>query len=562
MDLVVNNKIIPLRFGVAKNGTSESFMAFELTKLENKKHLPLNFLKILNHRKYFQKLELFLKKLTNESKHNNLQIENRRLGSQLGSIWEDSIREVLELEIEKLHPGFISKMYEDRNFRYYPDALPKTDHKVGGVFLPLQWKIDYNFLEQNLLSTINKSIWEKSHKWNTLKKAFLEVKELYIEMIERSSRFKFTPELVKQEWIKRIRNEDILIPGSDPFNPSASCATTLDNAYRYNKGGVTYCAGYISAMPPKRILAHELSHALAEQHSQYLFENNLEIKKRLKNIILNLSHNNESATCPKGWQNFKADFSNLIKDFDYYIPLRPEFLSCLQTRDILAIPSKEYINQRALARVREGISREATSNFFLQISKPTTFTNDGLEWKNSTYLNPTSFTNWDEKNYMLKHDFTMDFFFASEYACSNSSLPPSQRLENAINVTQDMAIRLSEKLIVLGGKFSSDRDMVSRDYAEDTDERFADAMASELSAYHYAKIESLNDRRKLFFAEHASFCNPISIREMYVDEAQVQNKFSLESHAAGKQRKIDVLTLPMRDVLQCKLDFVPKNCEP
>jgi hypothetical protein len=545
---ITKNEQLKLRFGVSKNNFSSSFNEFEKAKLANQKDLPGPFYKRLKTRGYFSKL----KKLLTSGR-------NRRLGNELALIWSDSIRETLDEKMLKKYPNYFSKFIEDRVPYYYPDDIIHGIHSLGNS-LPLAWDIEYGHLKNELLSDIYKNIWTKSQSWKKVGQNYKDVKLAYQEMLTSNNHFtKISPQ-IKALLLEKIQNEELVAPSSDPYLLDIGCASSDENAFHWNAGGITVCSGFIATLPLTNILAHELSHSLGEYRNELLFENNSELKKRIIILASELKSSRNKTNCPNEWPKIKNEYQNLLKYFDNYSPLLPDLYMCVQTKVIKDIPTLDYLKQRASARSKYKISRIADLGHFIQLSKPIILTNDGLEWPNPTFLDPTSFSNWKEEFYTLKDNFTLDFFFSAEYACSDPSLPATKRLEHSINTTKNMYSELLEKLIPLGGKFSRDIDMTGRDLAEDSEERFADAMANEVTAYMLSKEPNLEKRRKIYFAWHSSACKPISLSDKFDAEFQVQNKFSLEPHATGKQRRYDFLTKSIRDVLDCKLDFIPKDC--
>ncbi|MCM2278420.1 MAG: hypothetical protein NDJ89_10130 [Oligoflexia bacterium] len=119
---------------------------------------------------------------------------------------------------------------------------------------------------------------------------------------------------------------------------------------------------------------------------------------------------------------------------------------------------------------------------------------------------------------------------------------------------------LAAKLIPRGGDLAPSETMVSGGFSEDSEERFSDALGSRVFARILKQVPELEGRRNLYYSSIAWTCSRPSMENTYPEEAQAEKEFSLEPHSAGKQRRLEGLTAPVREALGCAKDFEAKEC--
>jgi hypothetical protein len=150
-------------------------------------------------------------------------------------------------------------------------------------------------------------------------------------------------------------------------------------------------------------------------------------------------------------------------------------------------------------------------------------------------------------------------FFAAEYRCTED-LPDEIRFKQAIEKASALQTALIYDRIRMEGEFSSRWRLNADGYSNSPTERFADSLAGLALAQILVKESDRVKRRALFLANIAWLCPKPSLRQLYPNETAIQKQFYSEPHTETAFREQEVLPEQIRNVLECSLDFTPKEC--
>lgn len=542
IDLGAGSNRLEIRLGKTQNGFNQGYYAFQRAKIESQNRLPPALLSKLNKRDYFAKIERHLARKPDSQTSLRYQQKMTRLTSDLSAIWNDSIQEMVEDKMEKLHPGY---------------------HRLRPERIPPAWNLDYAKESSELIASIYRVIWGENSKWKQVESVFKEVKKEYIEMIEKDPAFKNYSNEIKDDWINRLNSVKLKVPGSDPQNLDHDCATTQNNSFNLTHlNYITVCAGDFNSGDVRYAIAHELGHTVGINQSIYLFKKGSDLGKKFLELRNHLCHSSSDKKCPEGWDQLKSKLKSDLSKLHSLKIENSEFLSCLQSRDLKSDPSDGYIKDTAERRARQVIGNIADKKGFLLLSNPTVKLEDGSYQPNPAYLNPCGLMGHQSDHFDWSEPEVVNFIFSAEYACSHSSDPSTKKLDVGIKTALDMYSQITEHTLRVGGKFSDDIDLAANDFALSPEEQAADSLGNLVFARLLKKNPSVEARRKIFLANNAWVCTKPSLDQEMPKEAQVEKRYSLEAHSDGKQRRTELMTGPIREVLDCKLDFNAKECSP
>jgi hypothetical protein len=533
-DLTIQGKPVAIRFGTAKNGQNETFYAFEKAKFDNQKDLPPDLYQKLTRRGYFAGLKKILDNNFNGSPTKRQEFEQNRQLSQLSSIWNQCMEDIALARTEKLHPGY-SDMRQ----------------------IPREWQDEFSKQKAELDRAAFKAIWEKSPGWKKVVSEFAFVKEQYIKDLEDDP--KLSKEL-KDDWIKRIKSVEIAMPGADEdASDEPNCAIDLVNGF-YNRitNKITVCAGYFNGTEIQSLFAHEFSHALDNNRTMVLFQRNSELAKRLNQMTALVCKNAPLPKCPSEWTHLKSEMQKLADQLDNFKPQVPELFSCLQYKDIKETPSAEFLQQTAKSVAIQDAGEFSSNDAFFSLVSRELVLDDGQKIPNANYLNPCG-NKTPELDNVLPQEH-MKTFFTLEYICDSSGKSGPARNSAAVASAKRFQALIAEKIIPMGGKFSSNDYMIKNGYAEPPEERFADIRGSKVFARILKSMPLPEDRKKAFFANTAEKCTRPSLMSAYPEDAQAFHIHSLETHSIGKQRRFELMNEPIRNALGCAKDYSYEDC--
>ena len=111
------------------------------------------------------------------------------------------------------------------------------------------------------------------------------------------------------------------------------------------------------------------------------------------------------------------------------------------------------------------------------------------------------------------------------------------------------------------GQFSDRKSLVDENFSSSPAERFADLLGSYVVAEAMKSDPSLWDRRMTFFASNSWQCSGPSLSTAFPKETLLMRQYLQDSHTDGDERKKEVLSAPIREILSCEQDFQWNECK-
>lgn len=519
--------------GETSNQFSQVFYSYSKAKLQNKDLLPKDFQRILNRHSYFSKLEGFLqrKPIPQMNLTERLSIEQQNF--ELGSIWSAAFNEAVITRMSKKFPGF---------------------HTLPDKMVPLEISLEQSRVRRLLITEISKAIWNGNENWSQVETTFDKLKLSYLKLIQRLD----APESLKTTWSQRIKDVQLALPGSLPAISNEECSTVKANAYYYTYLNViTVCAGDFNSEDILQTLAHEMGHSLDIDRTAYLFETNSELGKQVRGLRANVCEA-EKFSCEK-WNEFQGKYSDYLTSLDGFQPDLPEFQRCLKRRPTSKTLTSEDIKRFANSMASDRVSQLATSDRFLRITKERIPMPDGRTQKNPNYLNPCSYSLWSQGEEPVNDELTTLMFFTAAYRCSAEA--PAQKMRSSIEVAKNMTRQIIEKTLAIEGEFSGLNELESEGYSSPPGERFADVIGSYAMADFLTQLPFQWDRRNKFLAGASWLCSEPSLASHYPDESSAEKEFVFSAHTEGDQRRKELFSQPIREVIGCEKDFQFNECK-
>lgn len=532
LEIKRSNATTKILQGETANQFSQVFYSYSQAKLQNKNLLPKDFQRILIRHSYFQKLEGFLRRkpLPQMSLSDRLIMEQQNF--ELGSVWSAAFNETVIMRMSKKFPGF--------------HALPEK-------LIPHEISLEQSRVRRLLITEISKAIWSGNENWNRVEMTFDKLKQSYLKLIQKLD----APDTLKNNWAQRIKEVQLALPGSLPAISNEECSTVKANAYYYTYLNViTVCAGDFNSEDILQTLAHEMGHSLDIDRTAYLFEVNSEMGKQVRSLRTQVC-NTEQFSCEK-WSEFHGQFSNYLVSLDGFQPDLPEFQRCLKRRPTSKILMGEDIKRFASSMAGDRVSELATSDRFLRITKERIPMPDGRSQKNPNYLNPCSYYLWSLGEEPVNDELTTLMFFTAAYRCSND--PPAQKMRSSIEIAKNMTRQIIEKTLAIEGEFSGLNELESGGYSSPPGERFADVVGSYAMADFLTQLSFQWDRRNKFLAGASWLCSEPSLASHYPEESSAEKEFVFSAHTEGDQRRKELFTQPIREVIGCVKDFQFNEC--
>lgn len=518
--------------GDTTNQFSQVFFSYSQAKLRNQALLPKDFARVLARHNYFGKLETFLnrKPLPQMNLSERLIMEQENF--ELSSIWSAAFNETVLLRMSRLYPGF---------------------HAMPDKLIPTELSLEQNRTRRFLITEISKAIWQGNENWKQVELTFAKLKESYQRIISKLD----APDAMKANWSKRISEVQLVLPGSIPAISNEECSTTKANAYYYTYLNViTVCAGYFNSEDILETLAHEMGHALDVDRTAYLFEVNSEIGRQTRVLRKNICEEKQFS-CDT-WKNYQNQFESFLTSLDGYKPDLPEFQRCLKRRATTNILGPDNIKKFADSLINDRISDLASSDRFLRITKEKIPMPNGKAQGNPNYLNPCSYYLWSQGEEPVNDELTTLMFFTAAYRCSNEE--PMKKLRTSIETARTMSQRILEKTLAIEGEFSSIDLLESAGYSSPPAERFADVVGSYAMADFLSTIPYDWERRNKFLAGASWLCTEPSLASHYPEESSVEKEFVFSAHTEGEQRRKELFSQPIRNVIGCEKDFQFNEC--
>jgi len=531
--IIERNKPIHILQGETQNQLSQVFYKYSLAKIKNKRLLPSDFFSILEKYDYFEKLDDFIRKHPVQRMTLEERLESEHLNYELGSIWQSAIEQTVLSRMSAKYRGF---------------------HQIPNRLMPIEYEIEEKRIRRNLISEFSRVLWRDDANWKKVTDGFNDLKASFLILFEELD----IPKDVQEDWKEKIKSLVLVLPGSLPEISDEECSTTTINAYYYKYLNVlTVCAGDFNSEDILFTLAHEMSHSLGIDRSQYLYLQKSKLGTTLKNLRTNVCSAKNEISC-EAWSNFKNNLPQYISELqDYHSPLI-EFNRCLKK-----IPETKVISDSDFDRIAEKISKSRIANFastdlFLRLIKNKLPMKNGKLQKNPNYMNPCSYYLWSKNEEPIDDEIYSLIFFAAEYRCNNDT--EAQKLKNAIDTSQLLTKAIVLAALKAEGEFSDRTELVSEGFSSPPLERSADVLGTYVVAEYFKRFSKIWERRTKYLASSSWLCQEPSLDTKYPDESKIVQQFNLDSHVQGEDRIMEIFSQPIRESLSCEKDFTFKEC--
>jgi hypothetical protein len=521
--------------GKTKNGLHQVFYELARSKIRNRDLLPKDFLKILKSHRYFDKLETLIHREPFEKMSMNDRVEANDLEYEVEHIWNTAIKDALIIRLTVYFPEF-----------------PQTPNELQSPEIVHFEKME----RKTLLSEIANAIWKDHPNWKRVTSTFEKLRKKYLTVIERLP----IDRSIRENWKERIAALSLALPGSIPEIVDQDCTSTTINAFYYtNYNVITVCAGDFNSEDILITLAHEMSHALDNDRSLYLFFKKSELSQKLSRINRQVCSEPHKPLSCADWQEFKDDSSDDLEMLSKFNPTLLELNRCLKKEPTHHTLDAEAIQRIAVQSVRERVRKLADEEAFIRLIEHKLPLPNGKRVNNPSYLNPCHYlqSNWNTED--LDGELSFLTAFTAEYQCSKIK-DPSERLHKALTYTSSLFEEIESEMIASEGEFSERKALVDEDFSSPPSERFADYMGSLVVAEYLSDTQAIWDRRMTFLSGNSWQCTGPSLSTAFPKESAVLRKYLLDSHTDGEDRKKEIFSTPVRASLSCEKDFEWNEC--
>ncbi|MBX3020035.1 MAG: hypothetical protein KF799_00035 [Bdellovibrionales bacterium] len=520
--------------GDTPNQFSQVYYRYALAKLRNRGYLPKDFVRVLDRHAYFGKLKIFLDREPRQRMNLSERLIFEQMDYELGFIWQAAFNETAVVRMDRKFVDF---------------------HKLPDKLVPVELQLERRRVKRELISEISRALWRNSEEWGKVEAEFVRLQKAYTRMISRLD----IDEAVKADWTRRVGEIKLVLPGAYAAISNEECSTTTVNAYYYTYlNVVTICAGDFNSEDISQTLSHEMAHALGIDRTQYLFEIGSDFGRRLSDFRRRIC---EPKTFSCGdWATYKAGFDKSLTSLNGYKPQLPEFQSCLKRRPAVKRLSNDDIERFARTLISDRVSDLASSDRFLRITKPSMPLRNGKIQRNPNYMNPCSYYLWSQGEEPIDDELTTLMYFTAEYKCSDEKLGSAQRMKNAIELAKEMSEQVLQKSLAIEGEFSARSLLETEGFSSPPFERFADVVGSYAMAELLSQSPDLWDRQNRFLASSSWQCIEPSLASQFPEESSIEKEYIFDAHTEGDQRRKELFSQPIRQVIGCQKDFEFKEC--
>ncbi len=524
-----------IKLGQTENDFQEPDFEFMKAQLRAWTKLPAEFRENLVENGYKAKLEKHLKRMARTKMDLKDRIANMRNEEEIDSIWKMAFRETVLTKMEKSVPGY-AKIKED--------------------FMPLEIRYESERQRRILLSKVALALWSDHPNWKKVEQKFERVRTTYKIVIAEARKL---PKDIKKDWLARLDDIKLVIPGSDPEVEMDSCFRDEANAYYFREENyITVCAGDFNSEEIEQTLAHEMSHALDLGRSRYLYQVNSPVGAALEELK-EMSCGKSTFSCEK-WNQAKAQFPDYLTHLLSFKPQLKDYNQCLQEKEVKSEIPDDYLSRISKEGVEGIVSNLAKRNVFLRIVSPSLPLPNGSQQKNPLHMNPCGYYLWDTKVQPFDEDVSLLLFFTAEYKC-NDIKDRAERFQTAIETAKSLQTSFAKATIASEGEFSG-RWRLDRDgYSSSPTERFADSLGQMVFARILKEEPDVRKRRARYLANNAWLCRKPSLQQLFTAEAKIQRSYYVEPHSETNQRQKELLTEEIRETLNCKRDFDANQCK-
>ena len=519
--------------GETSNDFSQAFYHYSRAKLRNRSLLPSDFLSSLQGENYFDQLSRFLNRTPRKYMSLSERLATERDDYALESIWTAAIRSTVIERLNRVYPGY---------------------HQLNSRQVPAEYSIEWNKIRLNLVAEISRAIWGNDKNWKKVEASFKELQGAFVRMIKN---LEIAPS-IREDWIGRIKEVSLVLPGSLPEISDEDCSATQSNAYYYKYLNViTVCAGDFNSEDIMQTLAHEMAHALDIDRSQYLFKSRSDFGVAHHEFRANACEE-KSFSC-ENWKKYKDKFGRRLESLTEFEPQLWSFNRCLKKMPSEATLAPRDYEDLANKITDNRFSALASRDRFLTLIKTEIPLKNGTPRANPFHYNPCAYYSWIHDEEPIDDELTSLIFFTSEYRCSTETTS-AKKFQEAIDVSHKMTSSLIRYALSVEGEFSSRDSMEREGLASSPVERFADVVGSYAFAEYLKSVPDFSDRRSKFLAGNSWQCSEPSLSSQFPEESAIEKTYVSGAYSEGVQRRKEILSDPIRKVLGCSLDFQFKAC--
>ncbi len=444
-----------------------------------------------------------------------------------------AFEQLAAVRTEKKLPGYINKLAKDTS----PESDLQYYRQLDGIW-----------------SEFFSVVWKDEPAWKDVEKKFEIIRSEYLQW---NAQDKTITEGLRSFREEQLKSLTLVIPGSvksRSFDLNFRCGIDEDNAY-YNstRHQLTVCAGGFVGNEPLLTIAHEVGHSISNSRRLLKYLENSSYGKNFAQIWYDLQKS-KFLSCEE-WQNFKSKVEIDSKILPPYTFDDRIFLEKFLTKNLRETPTEAEFNKITTRLSKRTMSDEIRGNTISRILKKTDILESGRTIQNMAYLNPEANYRWSHLALSLVSPGAhFNHFFVEEYNCllNEKKMSETKSLEDALNEAKNLTAHTWKILLKIGGNFSSYNESIDEELSQDIEEDVVDAYASTVVARILNKKSSVNERRDIFLKSTASYCDPISFRQLYPLETNILHKFTNALHSIGQDRRKKLLTEDIKPLLECE----------
>lgn len=520
--------------GQTNNNFDNPWFFFYSARLENENRLPKDLAEALQRRQFFTKLKQILQRPNRKDMPLEQNIQHSDLEAEVDQIWRNSFAETVVKRLESKYPG----------------SYKLTDEETAQEI-----EFEKARIRKRLWSEISISLWSKSKNWKKVKKDFLILKKAYKQTIQNV----LSDEVLKKKWIEKLNKVELTLPGQNPVTANSDCISVSRNAYYYPYlNTLTVCAGYFNGGQQIQTLSHELSHAFDnsshviddQQRSQFVKT----LRKFKKNVCLTTAFH-----CG-AWDSYKKSFAEDLEKLSRSRTPLYSFNKCLQKRALTKTLSEDVFAEKSEEIVKKRISDLTTNASFLRITSEDLPMPNGKIVKNPNYLNPCSYSVWDQDPFALDSDLVTLLYFTAAYRCESSS--PQEKLKTAVQTSREMTKEVLKVILKMEGEFSAREELQATGHSLPTSERFADRLGSDNVAEYLSRFQTVAEKRGRYLVSSFWLCEKPSLKNSNLEMLNALSEYIFDHslHSENDERLKDWLSPKVQEQLQCQKDFETKEC--
>lgn len=531
--LIDRRRPIQILRGETANQLRQVYVKYAQAKIRNRGKLPPDLQERLTQAGYFEKLASFIHRTPISKMTLNERLETERLEGELSFIWDSAIDQTIVLRMSRKHPGY---------------------HQIPERTMPIEYTIEEKRTRRILISEISRALWHEDANWKKVEDDFRLLKLSFIELFDHLD----ISDALRNSWRKKIESIDLVLPGSSPAIADEECSATNVNAYYYKYLNlITVCAGDFNSEDIVLTLAHEMSHALGVDRDLVTFLSSSALNRKMAKLRGDICESHGQLRC-EDWEKFKTNLDQDLLEVSQFTPELPDFNRCLKKTPARKAMTTVDAERIAASVATNRISNLASSNVFLRIIEKQVPMRSGRLQNNPNYMNPCAYYPWSSQKETPDDELFTLLFFTAEYQCGQGS--KNERMKNAIEAAKSLSAKVVSAVVAREGEFSGRPEIVAEGFGSPPFERFADVVGAHAVAQYLHRFHEVTERRTKFLASSTWLCGEPSVETHFPELSKVEQEYSMEPHSQRDIRKMEVLTQPVREALQCQMDFKFDEC--